>query len=125
MSDQSDDDRPAVPGLPGLPDLGGLLDGFQKMQEAQSQLYEGQAGGGVVRVTATGSLAFQSVEIAPDAVDPDDVEMLCDLVLAALHDLTATVTAAQRDAMGALGGLDPSALGGLGGLLGGPPDSET
>jgi hypothetical protein len=116
------------PGLPGLPDLGGLLDGFQKMQEAQAQVYEGQAGGGVVRVRATGSMAFESIEIAPEAVDPDDVEMLCDLVLAALHDLSATIAGAQRDAMGDLGALGALAggdLGGLGGLLGPGGDSDT
>jgi DNA-binding protein YbaB len=102
----------ALPDLPGL-DMGGLLDGFQKMQETQSAVFEGQSGGGAVRIRATGSMEFQSVEIAADAVDPDDVEMLQDLVLAALHDLSSTVVDAQRGALGPLGGLD------LGNLFGG------
>jgi nucleoid-associated protein EbfC len=110
--------------FPGdMPDLGGLMDQLQKMQEIQSTIYEGQAGGGAVRITADGAMQFESVTIARDAVDPDDVEMLQDLVLAALHDLTSKLGDAQRQAMG---GFDPSklgeALGGLGGAGGGPAD---
>jgi DNA-binding protein YbaB len=99
--------------MPEMPDLGGLLDSFQKVQQARTQMYEGHAGGGAVVVRATGELEFESVTIAADVVDPSDVEMLQDLVLAALHDLATTMAAAQRDAMGALGAVD------LGGLLGG------
>ncbi|MEY2423478.1 MAG: nucleoid-associated protein EbfC [Acidimicrobiaceae bacterium] len=105
-----------VPAVPEMPDLGGIFDSFQKVQEARSQTYEGHAGGGAVVVRATGDLEFESVTIAPEVVDPSDVEMLQDLVLAALHDLASTMASAQQEAMGALG-----ALGGLdlGGLLGG------
>jgi DNA-binding YbaB/EbfC family protein len=105
-----DDD---VPALPEMPDLGGIFDSFQKVQEARSQTYEGHAGGGAVVIRATGDLQFESVMIDPEVVDPSDVEMLQDLVLAALHDLSSTMAGAQQEAMGALGGLD------LGGLLGG------
>ena len=73
---------------------------------------EGVAGGGVVKVTVTAAMDFQSITISPDAVDPDDVEMLQDLVLAALHDAVDQVQELQS---GALGGVD---MGGLGGLLG-------
>ena len=101
------------------PDLGSLLQQAQQMQqqlmaaqaEAAEQLHEGVAGGGAVRITVTGGGEFQSVSIRPDAVDPDDVDMLQDLVLAALHDATAKVAAAQQQALGGLGGA-------LGGLLG-------
>ena len=96
-----------------MPDLGGLMDSLSKVQEARSQVYEGVAGGGVVKVRASGDMSFEAVEIDPEVIDPDDVEMLQDLVLAALHDLSARMLEAQQDAMGALGGLD------LGGLLGG------
>jgi DNA-binding protein YbaB len=100
-------------GLPEVPDLGGIFDSLQKVQEARSQTYEGHAGGGAVVVRATGDLDFESVTIAPEVVDPSDIEMLQDLVLAALHDLAATMAAAQQDAMGALGAID------VGGILGG------
>lgn len=106
-------DDAGTPAMPEMPDLGGIFDSFQKVQEARSQTYEGHAGGGAVVVRATGDLQFESVTIAPEVVDPSDVEMLQDLVLAALHDLASTMAEAQQEAMGALGGLD------LGGLLGG------
>ncbi len=107
--------------LGGGLDLGALLEQASSMQqqmvEAQEQAaateVAGVAGGGVVRVTATGDGHFTAVHIDPDAVDPADVEMLQDLVLAALHDVTERVQELQSHSMG---GLD---LGGLGGLLGG------
>ncbi|HEY2812632.1 MAG TPA: YbaB/EbfC family nucleoid-associated protein [Acidimicrobiales bacterium] len=98
---------------PQVPDLGGLLDSFQAVQAARGASYEGHAGGGAVVVRATGDLQFQDVTIAPEVVDPNDVEMLQDLVLAALHDLADVMANAQQQAMGALGGLD------LGGLISG------
>jgi DNA-binding YbaB/EbfC family protein len=102
---------------PAVPDLGSLLGKAQEMMQASAQaadaVVEGQAGGGAVRVTVNGRFEFQSVTIAPAAVDPTDVAMLEDLVLAALHDATSQIGARQQQA---LGGLD---LGGLGGLLGG------
>ena len=109
----------AVPGVPEMPDLGGIFDSLQKVQEARSQTYEGHAGGGAVIVRATGDLQFESVTIVPEVVDPADVEMLQDLVLAALHDLASTMAEAQQAAMGALGGLD------MGGLLGGAIDTAS
>jgi DNA-binding YbaB/EbfC family protein len=112
----TDDITPAAGAA--MPDLGGLMESFQKVQEARAQVYEGQSGGGVVKIRATGELSFESVEIKREVVDPDDVEMLADLVLAALHDLTARMAEAQQEAMGALGGLD------IGGLLGGGSEEE-
>jgi DNA-binding protein YbaB len=109
----ADDETPAVPGAPEMPDLGGIFDSLQKVQQARSQMYEGHAGGGAVIVRASGDLEFDSVTISPEVVDPSDIEMLQDLVLAALHDLASTMSAAQQAAMGTLGALD------LGGLLGG------
>lgn len=102
-------------------DMGSLLDQALQMQQqlmsAQQQAaateVEGQAGGGMVRVRVTGGMQFLGVTIAPEVVDPDDVEMLQDLVLAALHDAVTRVGELSQQAMG---GLD---LGGLGGLLGG------
>ena len=112
----------------GIPDMGELLQQAQKMQEqlmaaqaaAAEQVVEGQAGGGVVKVRVTGAMEFESVTIDPQAVDPDDVEMLQDLVLAAIHDAVARVNELQQESMGGLGGLlGGGGGGGLGGLLGG------
>jgi nucleoid-associated protein EbfC len=97
----------------GPPDLGALLEQAQQMQQqllaaqaaAAEQVHEGVAGGGAVRVTVTGGMEFTSVTIRKDAVDPDDVEMLQDLVLAALHDAVNKVNAAQQQALGGLGGM--------------------
>ena len=73
-------------------------------------MVEGSAGGGAVKVRATGALEFQEVIIAPEVVDPPDVEMLQDLVLAAVRDVVDQVHA---EAVQAFGGLQ---LGGLGGF---------
>ncbi len=80
-------------------------------EELASETVEASAGGGTVTVKVTGDLEVVEVKIDPGAVDPDDVDMLQDLVLAALHDATAKVQELQQGAMGDLGG--------LGGLLGG------
>ncbi len=62
----------------------------QKLQEAQQQLEElevtGSAGGGLVTVTCNGKKTVLGVRVKPEACDPDDVEMLEDLVLAAIND---------------------------------------
>ncbi len=103
-------------------DMGSLLQQAQAMQEqllqaqaaAAEQVVEGQSGGGAVKVRVTGGMEFQGVTIDPAAVDPDDVSMLEDLVLAAIRD---AVTKAGQISEQAMGGLD---LGGLGsGLFGG------
>lgn len=138
-------DLPDLSGLPGLPDLAGLdaggdgldlgnllgmaMDMQNQMQEqmaaaqdeANHTVVEGQSGGGVVRIEVTGGLVFQKVSIDPDAVDPDDVEMLQDLVLAALHDAVARVNE-LAEAMNPLSGMDLGGfdLGGLGAMLGLP-----
>jgi DNA-binding YbaB/EbfC family protein len=127
----------------GTEDLAGALGGLdisslfaaatemqQHLAEAQDQAanteIEGVAGGGAVRITVTGAGDFQSVEIQPSAVDPDDVEMLQDLVLAALHDATRQLQALQDQSLGGgLGGLgDLLGGGGLGDLFGGPAGPE-
>ena len=103
-------------------DMGSLFEQAQAMQQrlvdaqakAAESVVEGQAGGGMVKVRVTGGMEFQGVTIDPAAVDPDDVSMLEDLVLAAIRD---AVTKAGQISEQAMGGLD---LGGLGsGLFGG------
>lgn len=114
MTDHEPDDSPGELELPDLsavsPDgLGGLLAQAQSMMEAQQaaadQEIEGVAGGGVVRIRTTGTGQVLGVSIAPEAVDPQDVAMLEDLVVAALHDMNAKLLEIQREAMGPLAGL--------------------
>lgn len=91
----------------------------QEAQEAlKEQRVEASAGGGMVKVVVTGDLKLESLAIDPDAVDPEDVEMLQDLVLAATNEALRQAVELQEKAMqGASGGegFDPmSALEGLG-----------
>jgi DNA-binding YbaB/EbfC family protein len=108
-------DEPQVPEV--MPDLSALLGGesgglsglfeqASKMAEAHAAaadaVIEGVAGGGAVRIEVTGHGEFLRVTIDPAAVDPNDVDMLQDLVLAALHDATAQVADLQQQAMGSM-----------------------
>ena len=104
------------------PDLGGLLAQMQQMQQnlmaaqaaAASTVVEGRSGGGAVKVTITGAMEFRSVAISPAVVDPDDVDLLQDLVLAAIRDAVARANELNSNALGGVG-----LSGGLEGLLGG------
>ncbi len=73
-------------------------------EELEQSVIEGTAGGGVVTVTMTGQFRVQNVVIDPDAVSPDDVEMLQDLVTAAVNEAIEKVQALQSQSMGALTG---------------------
>ena len=91
----------------------------QEMARIQAELAEtevrGTAGGGVVEAVVTGKQELRSITIDPAAVDPDDVEMLQDLVVAAVNDALESSRQVAEQKMGAVtGGL----AGGLGGLLG-------
>ncbi|PWK05151.1 YbaB/EbfC family nucleoid-associated protein [Tumebacillus permanentifrigoris] len=85
-----------------------LMKQAQKMQaqmmKAQEELgtktIEGTAGGGVVSIVITGHKQVQSVTIKPEAVDPDDVEMLQDLVLSAVNDALKKVDEMTQAEMG-------------------------
>jgi nucleoid-associated protein EbfC len=99
----------------------------REMEEAQEALkhetVEASAGGGMVSVKVSGDLQIQAVRIAPEAADPEDVEMLGDMVLAAVNEaLRGAQELAAEKLGGATGGLDLGALGGLGlpGLYGCP-----
>src|ERR1700739_1200460 len=99
----------------------------QDMEAAQEQLkhetVSASAGGGMVSVEVTGDLRVAAVTIDPEAVDPQDVEMLSDMVLAAVNEgLRAAQELASSKLEGATGGGDLGGLGGRGGLggLGGP-----
>jgi DNA-binding YbaB/EbfC family protein len=91
------------------------------MQAAQAALasttIEATVGGGVVRATVTGEGELRAIKIDPSVVDPDDVETLEDLVVAAVTEATRQAKELQSQKLGAVtGGLDlDSLLGGLGG----------
>jgi nucleoid-associated protein EbfC len=108
----------------GQPNLQQLMQQAQKMQqqlaEAQTALAEaevtGTSGGGLVSVTMTGGGEVRSVKIDPKVVDPDDVETLEDLVVAALNNASDNVKKLTEEKMGPLA----AGLGGMGGGLGLP-----
>ncbi len=100
-------------------DVGKMLQQVQQMQaemaKAQEELanetVEASAGGGMVTVKATGALEITEVKISPEAIDPDDPEMLADMVIAAVNE---AIRSAQSLAESRLGG----AMGGVEGLKG-------
>jgi DNA-binding YbaB/EbfC family protein len=90
----------------------------KKMAQAQDELahetVEASAGGGAVTVVVSGNLEVREVRIDPAAVDPDDVEMLQDVVLAAVNEaLRAAQELAQQKLGGATAGLDLPNMPGL------------
>lgn len=100
--------------------LNQMMRQMQKMQAdmaaAQDALanetVEGSAGGGMVTAVATGAGELRSVKISPDVVDADDVEMLEDLVVAAVGEALRLAQARQQERLGGLtGGMDLGALG--------------
>ena len=106
--------------MPQPPNMNKMLQQVQKMQQdmvaAQEQLknetVEASAGGGMVKVVVSGDLEIRSITIAPDAIDPDDPELLQDMVLAAVNEGLRSAQELAANKMGGLtGGLD---LGGLG-----------
>jgi len=110
------------------PNLQNMLAQAQKLQEdmaaAQEKLaeekVEASSGGGMVKVVATGEGRIETLTIDPEAVDPEDVEMLSDMVLAAVNEALRQADELREKAMGDTAGFDPmEALSGLG--LGGGP----
>ena len=96
----------------GKPDVNALMRQAQKMQEdmkaKQEELeqkeYTGTASGGMVQVTMTGKHQVTAIKIQPDAVDPEDIEMLEDLVAAAVNDAVRAVVEDAEAEMGKLTG---------------------
>ena len=76
----------------------------QQMQEAQEQLdaaeYEAASGGGMVTVKVTGKREISSITIDPQVVDPDDIEMLQDLIMAAVNEALRKGEEARESVMG-------------------------
>ena len=108
---------------PGGFDMGSMMKQLQQVQaemaEAQQKLkdevVDASAGGGMVKVKMSGDLRLLEVAIDPDAADPEEVELLQDMVLAAVNE---ALRSAQELASNKLGGI--AGLGGAGGGLGLP-----
>lgn len=96
----------------GLGNMQGMLQKVQKMQaqmqkaqeELQARTFETTAGGGAVKVVVTGKKEMQSLTIDPRAVDPDDVEMLQDLIVAAVNEAMKEVDRVSEEEMGKITG---------------------
>ncbi len=106
-------------GMPGGMNQAAMIRQAQKMQqdmlrmqeEMENKTYSASAGGGVVTAGVNGKHQVVSLSIRPEAVDPDDVEMLQDMVMAAVNEaLRAADTDAQNNMAQLTGGLN---LGGL------------
>jgi nucleoid-associated protein EbfC len=98
----------------GQPNFQQLMKLQQQLAKAQAELADaevtGTAGGGLVTVTVSGAGEYRAVKIDPKAVDPDDVETLEDLVLAAIHNAAEEVRRVTEEKMGPL----TAGLGGMG-----------
>jgi DNA-binding YbaB/EbfC family protein len=112
-----------MPKQPRVPNMQQMMAQVQKMQKdmelAQEQLkdevVEASAGGGMVTVTVSGALEVREIKIDPGAVDPEDVEILADMVTAAVNEaLRKAQELAESKLGGATAGLDLGSLGGLG-----------
>jgi len=98
--------------MPAQPNMQQLMKQAQQMQQqlvaAQAELadleVEGHAGGGLVRATMSGSGELKTLVIDPQAVDPDDVETLQDLVVAAIRDAARAAAEITEQKMGPLTG---------------------
>lgn len=74
---------------------------MQKEQEEINQtVFEATSGGGAVTIKMKGNKTLESIQIAPEVVDPDDIEMLEDLIIAAFNDAAARIDEATSDKMG-------------------------
>ena len=103
--------RGGFPGMPGG-NMQQMLKQAQRMQaniaklqeELEAREYEASAGGGMVNVRANGKKELLSIEIKPEAVDPDDVEMLQDLILAAVNEALRQAGETMEREMGKMTG---------------------
>jgi nucleoid-associated protein EbfC len=109
--------------MAGQPNMNAMLKQVQKMQadmakaqeELKHEVVEASAGGGMVTVKVSGDLEVKEIRIDPEAVDPEDVELLQDMVLAAVNEgVRAAQELAASKLNAATGGL--GGAGGLGGL---------
>ena len=108
-------------GMPGGMNQAAMMKQAQKMQqellrmqqEQESKTFTAKAGGGMVAATVNGKHELTALEINPEAVDPDDVDMLQDMIIAAVNEAMRTADNEAANNMSKLTG----GLGGLGGLF--------
>jgi len=106
-------------GMPGGMNQAAMLKQAQKMQqemlrmqaEQEAKTFTAKAGGGMVAATVNGKHEMVNLEINPEAVDPDDVEMLQDMIIAAVNEAMRAADAEAANNMSRLtGGLNPGGL---------------
>ena len=110
-------------GGPGGFDVNALMKQAQQMQadmmaaqeKLKDEVVEASAGGGMVKVKMGGDLTLREIVIDPEAIDPEDAELLQEMVQAAVNE---GLRAAQELASSKMGGIAGGDLGGMGGLLG-------
>ena len=95
-----------MPKVPNMNQMMGMAQNMAKRMEEEMDalVVEGHAGGGMVTVSMDGHKQLKTLRIAPEAVDPSDVEMLQDLVLAAVNDARAKVEEKLKGSLGGLAG---------------------
>lgn len=87
-------------------------------EELNAKEYSATAGGGMVSVTVTGELEIKKLDINPEVVDPEDIEMLSDLITAAVNEAIRTANTDKEETMSKIsGGMNLGGMGGLGGLF--------
>ena len=104
--------RGTMGGNRGGNNFGNLMKQAQKMQmemqkaqkELEEKTFEGQAGGGAIKIEMNGKKELVSIEIEPDVADPDDVEMLQDLIMAAFNQVIGIIDEETQSKMGGITG---------------------
>jgi nucleoid-associated protein EbfC len=97
---------------PGGMDINKMMKQVQQMQadmarvqeELANETVEASAGGGVVTVTATGSGEIKAIKIAPEAIDPDDPELLADMILGAVNEALRSANDLAQSRLGGMAG---------------------
>jgi DNA-binding YbaB/EbfC family protein len=105
-------------------DMNKMLQQVQEMQaqmakvqeELANETVEASAGGGMVTVTATGALEIKEIKISPEAIDPEDPELLADMVLAAVNEALRSAQSLAQSKLGGAAGIGDLGSLGLPGL---------
>ncbi len=98
-----------MPKIPNMNQMMGMAQNMAKRMEEEMDAIsvEGNAGGGMVTVSMDGHKHLKSLRIAPDVVDPADIEMLQDLILAAVNDAQAKIEEKLKGSLGGMAGAMP------------------